>query len=693
MRAMLLANDLRDATRSMSLDQERFAVMKGRFQELERGWSGLESRLESKGHFRGTAFHNVWQCVSMEMTHCAQCVQEALQIDQTLDRQGMSSANDLALLSQFVKVLAKMESNITLCEREVQDVQVLAEVDGAADAALRSCSMGAMARSLAAAVCRSIEPTHATVAVFLRTAFDSATCLSAAHEGEASVYADMYANIPERATRSNGGGGKKEAIRVGFTSTTGDAYGYDSLMKGAMHHKRFYAQPLVLPEHHRSHGHGAGHDDPPVVYVYISKQPNGDTSSSGKSSSGTSSSSSDTVAFPARVNRFVATLGELTASRTAALEQLDRLVRVARSGIDLMTCLLHPELQCFVALRIKQTGLRFILGSGTHFSTLPSEVSFMKARNCRTIMAAGESEHPRSGDLLGECLAWRCGPVVNAAGFGDLSIVVGVSGISDPGAGLFRSVHQTMLRAARAAMKETVGEPLQGKSFRSESLQDQRQHFTMLPLRMFWFDHVIGGGGGGGGDVNGVKGRIFAQELAAAVASGRPQSRLMRDVRKFLGNGDRNYRVDFSRLDPKEFQTRLAECDPSRRGASRSGAEEGGGGGGGLRAGGYDPTDDALAAAPAGGLGVLHRWLAVARLVNRAAKVPTDVGLRRESLVVGAAAPSPSRSRERKRQQIDTAVVPEEEAEPATARQEPGVRGGSGGVALSPGKGNSLKAR
>ena len=92
-------------------------------------------------------------------------------------------------------------------------------------------------------------------------------------------------------------------------------------------------------------------------------------------------------------------------------------------------------------------------------------------------------------------------------------------------------------------------------------------------------------------------------------------------------------------------------------------------------------------------MGVLHRWLAVARLVNRAAKVPTDVGLRRESLVVGAAAPSPSRSRERKRQQIDTAVVPEEEAEPATARQEPGVRGGSGGVALSPGKGNSLKAR
>ena len=144
-----------------------------------------------------------------------------------------------------------------------------------------------------------------------------------AHEGESSVYADMYGKNPTRESGKVGDITGEVDIHVGSTSSSGDKLGYDSLARGAMHQSKSFVQPLILPEHHREHGHGAGHDESPIAYIYVSKQRRG--------------ASSNATSFPARVNRFVATLGEVTASRVTALEKLDRLVRVARSGIDLMS--------------------------------------------------------------------------------------------------------------------------------------------------------------------------------------------------------------------------------------------------------------------------------------------------------------------------------------------------------------------
>ena len=650
MHALQLAEELRKGTYSLHINLEKYADMERHFLEIQCRWNVLEANIRSKGHFRGNAFHNVWQCVSMEMKSCTASFQEASNLHSSLkDLPGhsLNSVKDISLLGQLINALKIMESKINKCEKEVKDVQVLAQVDSAADAALRACSIGAMARSITAAVCRSMAPVHASIGVFLRTSLNSATCLSAANDGESSVYtktpvSKSLSSFIEK-ERSH------QSLYVGLLSKDNDNFGFNSLIKGAIHSKTSFVQPLIMPEHHQvAPRHGNQHKDP-LSYIYVSKQ--------GRKAISDTSDEGTYTPLSARICRFVKALGELTSSRMEALEKLDRFVRVAQSSLDLMSCLIDPNLQSFVALRINHSGVRFILGGGKNFSSLPSDISFAKARNCRTIMAAGESENPRTAQLLGECLAWRCGPIINVKGFGILSVVVGVAKTSSvfeaPGANVFRSIHSSMQKAVGIAMQEPVGATPGDRAFRAESARDQRQHFTLLPLRIFWHDHVVG-------DVsdrnqNGIVGLKFIDELTTAISSGKKQSSLIRDVRKFLGNGEKNYRVDFSQLNPKEFQTRLVACDPSRPSPGRALTQP-------IPAKSQDGIrKNLLSLASTSGLAVLNRWLAVALLIQNKSKMPTDIGVHHESLIFNASAPSPRKP----------PLSSEEIDDPMTARQEP----------------------
>ncbi len=484
----------------------------------------------------------------------------------------------------------------------------------------------------------------------------------------------------------------------------GKDLGFDTLRNGrAIHRKGCFCLPMKEDpkmQHNRErreekvgglpgcdnqhHHHRPEHGDSPLAYLFVSK-------TTSKQKSGASSGP-----LPARIGRFVNALGEMAAGRMVSLEKLDRLQRVARTGTDLLTYLgvaggghqqhaygtssssdgdTHQHLRrgsitgsriravtraatgtmarqggTFVGLRVGDSGVRFLWGTGV-FAPLPLDVTFMKATDCRTLMAASESQtSSRSATLAGySCLAWRCGDVVHCGEtLGNLSVIIGMaektlaeaSG-ADASTGasgrhsvasstLFSCIHATIQEAAAMALEEEVGQAADANSgapgdppFNVEvAHEDQRHHFNLLPLRLFWRKYVVGTDG-----IAGVSGSLFLQELTEM----KRETELIRAARTFLGHAPGlNYRPAFQRLKPRELQARFATCDPSTHGTGRRGRAP-------LVSVGGRAGEGAGAEAQAG-VAVLHRWVIVAELIYSLANAAPGAARRRGSVMAAAVA-------------------------------------------------------
>ena len=172
-----------------------------------------------------------------------------------------------------------------------------------------------------------------------------------------------------------------EKIVVGTTSVAGDHFGFDSLRSGAVHKKGTFVQPLnVKKDHHHTSAFL------PFAYLYIKKDKN------------------EEKPLSPRLNRFIKTISIMSAKRMSNLEQIDRLLRLAKCASSMFNNV--SSASTFVGLRLGQSGIKFLSGTKKYLSLLNI---FMKATHARTLMAASESNvEPRSARCKGPCLAWRC---------------------------------------------------------------------------------------------------------------------------------------------------------------------------------------------------------------------------------------------------------------------------------------------
>ena len=374
MTALQLHERLLEANRNARFSYDRFSVLKAQAQELQGRWKKAN-----------TDYTNQHTKQTMNSLH--ERLLASVQMRREMPSH-LTSQADLETMNIFVLGLDNLDRSLRSAADEMDDADILEQADIALDASVCSGSLYAVGRSLVAAVCKSAAPLHILVAVFLQTSENEAMCVAASGE--------------EKEEEEEGGANKKSAdsktlvstrrVVPGTTSVPGDEFGFDCLRRGARHKANHYAQPLTKKD--------AMH----FAYLYMEKDNN--------------------KALEPRVMRFIQTLTEMASSRLLMLEKIDRLVRLAKAACSTLDKV--AKASTFVGLRIGDTGIRFLHGS-KKFEDMVKNISFIKASDARTLMAASESSvEPRTARCKGPCLAWRVGSVLF-----DISIVVGVADMNN----------------------------------------------------------------------------------------------------------------------------------------------------------------------------------------------------------------------------------------------------------------------
>jgi len=411
-----------------------FSILKGRSQELQ-------SRYDLQKKTR--------TYTNEHTTHAMFSLNNALNTCNDLRRKSaihLTSQVELDHMNTFLVQVNQLEKKLIVAANEVEDVDILEQADIASDAALRSASLDAMGRSLVAAVCKSASPQNVCVALFLQTSPTEATCVACGQQGINSIFSNADTSKISKTMED-----QDEKIVVGTTSVAGDHFGFDSLRSGAVHKKGTFVQPLnVKKDHHHTSAFL------PFAYLYIKKDKN------------------EEKPLSPRLNRFIKTISIMSAKRMSNLEQIDRLLRLAKCASSMLNNV--SSASTFVGLRLGQSGIKFLSGTKKYLSLLNI---FMKATHARTLMAASESNvEPRSARCKGPCLAWRCGqPIEN------ISIIVGVADMTTD------VYHAEIFKATQSAAAELNGNDRGGPSYH---LGDAAVKNVFQKKRMI---ELVGGGG------------------------------------------------------------------------------------------------------------------------------------------------------------------------------------------------------
>lgn len=448
----------------------RFSILKGRCKELENRWNNRKS----KQH----AYTNEY--TEHTMVSLNNIFEICLDLRRHLSLH-LTTKIDLDNMKNFTTNIDKFEKKLILAESEIEDAETLEKAHIAFDAAMRSASLEAMGRSLVAAVCRSAAPRKIFIALFLQTSNTEATCIACGQQGIKSIF-----NIDEeRNTGADGGSTIKGAdignekvtnnndfdndtfhqqVSVGTVSRSGDDFGFDSLRLGAVHktstckNRQSFMQPLISEDHCSNISHTKSTH--PFAYLYIEK------------------GEKEKDPLSPRLIRFIKTLSILSADRMSKIEQIDRLLRIGNAASTMLSNVASAS--TFIGLRIGQSGIRFLSGTNK-FKKMVDNVSFIKAKDARTLMAASESnKEARSARCKGPCLAWRCGQVIS-----NISVIVGVADMSTD------EYHTEVFKAAqKAAMKICSFESNDKKPLYHMGDEVEK---VFLEARML---EVVGGGGG-----------------------------------------------------------------------------------------------------------------------------------------------------------------------------------------------------
>ena len=391
LKALQLHEQLLEANHEIGLHYDRFSIMKTTARDFVYRWSKT-NRSYTNEHTRHTM-------ASLE-AHLSTSVKLKTSIPPHL-----VSEVDLASMKKFVQSIDTLEQVVSLAGSEVEDSSILEQADIALEASLRSGSLDAFGRSLVAAICRSAPPQNLFTAMFLQTSEKKAICVACGSQNVQSVF-KKNKSVP-----SDSG----SMVMVGTTSISGDAFGFDCLRGGQQHKKNHFMLPLSID--HETHA---------FAYLYIEKE--------------------SSKPLSPRLARFIKTLTSISSARMAKLEQIDRLVRLVKIATKTLTDVANAS--TFIGLRIGSTGIRFLEGS-KKFEEMVTHVSFIKAANARTLMAASESNvEPRSARCKGPCLAWRAGETLH-----NVSVVVGVADMTTT------AHHTNIFRATQTTAKALACSP------------------------------------------------------------------------------------------------------------------------------------------------------------------------------------------------------------------------------------------